>query len=97
MHRVFKRIFFSFFFLQTETDAKDIFPYGNLKNGAVIALFFFLQTSNAYSNYITMGCQITVVYEAIKSLLQLITICSSTNEVTLFFLSSLRTRFRPLQ
>lgn len=28
------------FFLQTETDAKDIFPYGNQTNGTVIAFFF---------------------------------------------------------
>lgn len=40
MQRVFKRIFSFYFFLQTETDAKDIFPHGNLKNGTVIALLF---------------------------------------------------------
>lgn len=48
-------------------------------------LYFFLQISNAYIDYIAMGCQITLVYKAIKALLQLIAICFSENVVILFF------------
>jgi len=84
---------FFLLFLQTEADAKDIFPYGNQTNGTVIAFFFFVQICNAY---ITMGCQVTVVYEARKSLLQLITVCSSTNEVILYFCFKFKNRISSL-
>lgn len=63
---------FFLYFLQSETDVKDIFPYGKQTNGTVTAFFlsfFFLEICNAFSNYFTVGCLITAVYEATKSLL----------------------------
>lgn len=88
--------FFSFFFLQTETDAKDIFPYGNQTNGTVIA-FFFSCRSVMHIVIISPWDVKSLWYmkPESESLLQLITICSSTNEVILCFVLNLRTEFHP--
>lgn len=63
---------FSFIFCKVKQMSKIFSPMENKQMVLSLLsffLFFFLEICNAFSNYFTVGCLITVVYEATKSLL----------------------------